>query len=192
MARIFLVNPTSPVNTEQLQDWDSAKRVLSRNSFMDELRNYDKESLTTERRKSLKRYVDDENMSVDRLRKVSHSLEWKKALEGLIFASVGSQKLGTMKTKLHSRSYANAQWSPAIEPYTEYCSRGHCFGLVSVSNVTIVLSSFVVNQILPLNGCQVSLAAAGMCMWVHAMDQYADIFEEVKPRMDTVQVFTLC
>ena len=28
-----------------------------------------------------------------------------------------------------------------------------------------------------------------MCMWVHAMDQYADIFEEVKPRMDTVQVF---
>lgn len=29
-----------------------------------------------------------------------------------------------------------------------------------------------------------------MCMWVHAMDQYADIFEEVKPRMDTVQVFT--
>lgn len=56
---------------QQLQDWDSAKRVLSRNSFMDELRNYDKESLTTERRKSLKRYVDDENMSVDRLRKVS-------------------------------------------------------------------------------------------------------------------------
>eukprot|EP00903_Cladosiphon_okamuranus_P017642 g16249.t1 len=85
------------------QDWDSAKRVLSRNSFMDELRSYDKESLTAERRKSLKRYVDDENMSVDRLRKVS-------------------------------------------------------------------------------------LAAAGMCMWVHAMDQYADIFEEVKPRMDTVQV----
>lgn len=35
---------------------------------------------------------------------------------------------------------------------------------------------------------QVSLAAAGMCMWVHAMDQYADIFDEVKPRMDTVQV----
>ncbi|CAM9257732.1 unnamed protein product, partial [Hapterophycus canaliculatus] len=85
------------------QDWDSAKRVLSRNSFMDDLRNYDKEALTTERRKSLKRYVNDENMSVDRLRKVS-------------------------------------------------------------------------------------LAAAGMCMWVHAMDQYADIFEEVKPKMDTVQV----
>lgn len=53
------------------QDWDSAKRVLSRNSFMDDLRSYDKESLTTERRKSLKRYVNDENMSVDRLRKVS-------------------------------------------------------------------------------------------------------------------------
>ncbi|CAM9781524.1 unnamed protein product [Ectocarpus sp. 12 AP-2014] len=85
------------------QDWDSAKRVLSRNSFMDELRNYNKDTLNTERRKSLKRYVDDENMSVDRLRKVS-------------------------------------------------------------------------------------LAAAGMCMWVHAMDQYGDIFEEVKPRMDTVEV----
>lgn len=26
-------------------------------------------------------------------------------------------------------------------------------------------------------------------MWVHAMDQYADIFEGVKPRMDTVEVF---
>lgn len=25
-------------------------------------------------------------------------------------------------------------------------------------------------------------------MWVHAMDQYGDIFEEVKPRMDTVEV----
>lgn len=37
---------------------------------------------------------------------------------------------------------------------------------------------------------QVSLAAAGLCMWVHAMDQYADIFEEVKPRMDKVEVRT--
>lgn len=36
---------------------------------------------------------------------------------------------------------------------------------------------------------QVSLAAAGMCMWVHAMDQYASIFEQVKPRMDTVKVW---
>lgn len=27
-------------------------------------------------------------------------------------------------------------------------------------------------------------------MWVHAMDQYADIFEKVKPRMDTVEVST--
>lgn len=61
--------------TQYFQDWDSAKRVLSRNSFMDELRNYNKEALTTERRKSLKRYVDDENMSVDRLRKVSHGME---------------------------------------------------------------------------------------------------------------------
>lgn len=42
---------------------------------MDELRNYNKEALTTERRKSLKRYVDDENMSVDRLRKVSRGME---------------------------------------------------------------------------------------------------------------------
>lgn len=25
-------------------------------------------------------------------------------------------------------------------------------------------------------------------MWVHAVDQYADIYEEVKPRMETVQV----
>lgn len=54
------------------QDWESAKRVLSRTSFMDELRNYNKEdNMTTDRRKSLKRYVEDENMSVDRLRKVS-------------------------------------------------------------------------------------------------------------------------
>lgn len=27
-----------------------------------------------------------------------------------------------------------------------------------------------------------------MCMWVHAMDQYGDIYEEVKPRMATVEV----
>lgn len=38
---------------------------------MDELRGYNKEDMATERRKSLKRYVEDENMSVDRLRKVS-------------------------------------------------------------------------------------------------------------------------
>lgn len=39
---------------------------------MDELRNYNKEdNMTTDRRKSLKRYVEDENMSVNRLRKVS-------------------------------------------------------------------------------------------------------------------------
>lgn len=37
---------------------------------MDELRNYNKEDMTPERRKNLKRYVEDENMSVDRLRKV--------------------------------------------------------------------------------------------------------------------------
>lgn len=59
------------------QDWDSAKRVLSRNSFMDELRNYSKENLTTDRRKCLKRYVEDENMSVERLRKASDDrLRW--------------------------------------------------------------------------------------------------------------------
>lgn len=38
---------------------------------MDDLRGYNKEDMATERRKSLKRYVEDENMSVDRLRKVS-------------------------------------------------------------------------------------------------------------------------
>lgn len=56
------------------QDWESAKRVLGRSSFMDELCNYNKEDMTSERRKSLKRYVEDENMSVDRLRKVSREL----------------------------------------------------------------------------------------------------------------------
>lgn len=70
---IFKNEPHTLPDTHHLQDWDSAKRVLSRNSFMDELRNYDKETLTTEKRKSLKRYVDDENMSVDRLRKVCHN-----------------------------------------------------------------------------------------------------------------------
>ncbi|CAM9185724.1 unnamed protein product, partial [Choristocarpus tenellus] len=87
----------------EAQDWESAKRVLGRSSFMDDLRTYNKEKLTAHRRKILKRYVQDENMSVDRLRKVS-------------------------------------------------------------------------------------LAAAGMCMWVHAMDQYADVYEEVKPKIDTVKV----
>lgn len=37
---------------------------------MDELRNYNKEAMTPDRRRNLKRYVEDENMSVDRLRKV--------------------------------------------------------------------------------------------------------------------------
>lgn len=41
---------------------------------MDELRSYNKENMTAERRKSLKRYVEDENMSVVRLRKVRNSV----------------------------------------------------------------------------------------------------------------------
>ncbi|CAM9656208.1 unnamed protein product [Ascophyllum nodosum] len=98
-----VMNAVCLLLSEDQQDWDSAKRVLSRSSFMDDLRNYKKEDMTPERRRSLKLYVKNENMSVDRLR-------------------------------------------------------------------------------------QVSLAAAGMCMWVHAVDQYADTFEEVKPKMDTVQV----
>lgn len=39
---------------------------------MDELRNYNKEDIAADKRKSLKSYVRDENMSVDRLRKVRH------------------------------------------------------------------------------------------------------------------------
>lgn len=68
--------PTTDLETDliDMQDWESAKRVLGRSSFMDDLRNYNKEDTTSERRKSLKRYVEDENMSVDRLRKVSHNV----------------------------------------------------------------------------------------------------------------------
>lgn len=75
---------------------------------MDELRNYDKETLTTERRKSLKRYVDDENMSVDRLRKVSRSLErvgLRRKFRSSVFG-VLADRSGRRKRKPHGHFYA--------------------------------------------------------------------------------------
>jgi dynein heavy chain len=83
------------------QDWDSAKRVLGRPSFMEELRSYEKNQVSPSTRKSLKRFTQNEGMSVERLR-------------------------------------------------------------------------------------HVSLAAAGLCMWVHAMDDYTEVYEVVKPKMQRV------
>ncbi|CAM9934355.1 unnamed protein product, partial [Phaeothamnion confervicola] len=82
-------------------DWDSAKRVLGRASFMDELRRYDRDHVDRRRRAALRCYTQNEDMSVDRLRKVS-------------------------------------------------------------------------------------VAAAGLCMWVHAMDGYGEVLDVCKPKMDAV------
>jgi dynein heavy chain len=53
------------------QDWDSAKRVLGRPSLVEELRSYEKNQASPSTRKSLKRFTQNEGMSVERLGHVS-------------------------------------------------------------------------------------------------------------------------
>ncbi|CAM9811362.1 unnamed protein product, partial [Ectocarpus sp. 12 AP-2014] len=62
---------------ETKTDWDSAKKVLADTSFMDKLKNYDKDNISPTILKKIKPYVENPNMAIDVVTKVS------KAASGL-------------------------------------------------------------------------------------------------------------
>eukprot|EP01138_Halocafeteria_seosinensis_P006356 gb/GECG01006497.1/.p1 GENE.gb/GECG01006497.1/~~gb/GECG01006497.1/.p1 ORF type:complete len:3153 (+),score=416.35 gb/GECG01006497.1/:1-9459(+) len=74
-------------------DWDSAKRVLSRNDFMEALKNYDKDNIPQNILKKLKKYVEDPTMQVDVVSKVSKAATslcmWCHAMD--VYAKVAKE-----------------------------------------------------------------------------------------------------
>ena len=55
----------------ETMDWDTAKVVLGRSTFMSELINYDKENVPPAVLKKLKKYIDDPMMAVEAVGRVS-------------------------------------------------------------------------------------------------------------------------
>ena len=53
------------------QDWDSAKRVLARGTFMDELLTYDRDNVAPARLKALVKYIENPEMAVEAVARVS-------------------------------------------------------------------------------------------------------------------------
>ncbi|RLN73379.1 hypothetical protein BBJ28_00011412 [Nothophytophthora sp. Chile5] len=54
-------------------DWDNSKRVLSRSSFMAELKEYDKDNISTATLKKIRRYIESPEFAVDEVKKVSRA-----------------------------------------------------------------------------------------------------------------------
>jgi dynein heavy chain len=91
-------------------DWDSAKAVLSRSSFMEDLITYDRDNIAPARLKGLVKYVTDESMSVEAVSRVSKAAttlaQWVHAVD--IYSRVAKevepkkQRLAEMNAKLAS------------------------------------------------------------------------------------------
>ncbi|ETL44032.1 hypothetical protein L916_05588 [Phytophthora nicotianae] len=54
-------------------DWDTSKRILSRSSFMAELKEYDKDNIQPAILKRIRKYIESPEFAVDEVRKVSHA-----------------------------------------------------------------------------------------------------------------------
>ncbi|RLN71959.1 hypothetical protein BBJ28_00009780 [Nothophytophthora sp. Chile5] len=54
-------------------DWDNSKRVLSRSAFMTELKEYDKDNISTATLKKIRRYIESPEFAVDEVKKVSRA-----------------------------------------------------------------------------------------------------------------------
>ncbi|OWZ16518.1 Dynein heavy chain [Phytophthora megakarya] len=54
-------------------DWDNSKRILSRNTFMSELKEYDKDSISPTILKKIRKYIENPDFAVEEVRKVSHA-----------------------------------------------------------------------------------------------------------------------
>lgn len=54
-------------------DWDTSKRILSRSSFMTELKEYDKNNIPQATLKKVRKYIDNPEFAVDEVKKVSRA-----------------------------------------------------------------------------------------------------------------------
>uniref|UniRef100_K3WA67 Dynein heavy chain n=1 Tax=Globisporangium ultimum (strain ATCC 200006 / CBS 805.95 / DAOM BR144) TaxID=431595 RepID=K3WA67_GLOUD len=54
-------------------DWDTSKRILSRSSFMSELKEYDKDNIPQATLKRIRKYIDNPDFAVDEVKKVSRA-----------------------------------------------------------------------------------------------------------------------
>ncbi|EEY58342.1 dynein heavy chain [Phytophthora infestans T30-4] len=54
-------------------DWDNSKRILSRSTFMAELKEYDKDSISPAILKRIRKYIESPEFAVDEVKKVSHA-----------------------------------------------------------------------------------------------------------------------
>ena len=52
-------------------DWETSKRVLSRSSFMNDLKDYDKDNINPLVSKRIRKYIDNPEFAVDEVKKVS-------------------------------------------------------------------------------------------------------------------------
>ncbi|GMF33821.1 unnamed protein product [Phytophthora lilii] len=54
-------------------DWDNSKRILSRSTFMTELKEYDKDNISVSILKKIRKYIENPEFAVDEVKKVSHA-----------------------------------------------------------------------------------------------------------------------
>ncbi|GMG17952.1 unnamed protein product [Phytophthora fragariaefolia] len=54
-------------------DWDNSKRILSRSTFMSELKDYDKDNIPIATLKKVRKYIDNPEFAVEEVKKVSHA-----------------------------------------------------------------------------------------------------------------------
>ncbi|KAG7394155.1 hypothetical protein PHYBOEH_005588 [Phytophthora boehmeriae] len=54
-------------------DWDTSKRILSRSTFMIELKEYDKDNIPAATLKRIRKYIENPDFAVDEVKKVSHA-----------------------------------------------------------------------------------------------------------------------
>ncbi|RLN61335.1 hypothetical protein BBP00_00005467 [Phytophthora kernoviae] len=54
-------------------DWDNSKRILSRSTFMIELKEYDKDNIPAGILKRIRKYIENPEFAVDEVKKVSHA-----------------------------------------------------------------------------------------------------------------------
>lgn len=84
------------------ENWETAKKLLSRSDFMDLLQNYDKDNIAESRLKKLrKQYINAEEMQVDVIQKVSKAGSglclWARAMD--VYADV-AKEVGPKKLRL--------------------------------------------------------------------------------------------
>ncbi|KAG6586643.1 Dynein heavy chain [Phytophthora cinnamomi] len=95
-------------------DWDNSKRILSRGTFMSELKEYDKDNIPVAILKKIRKYIENPEFAVEEVKKVSHAAMslcmWVHAIDtyARVFREVAPkrQRLAEMNLVLES---ANAK-----------------------------------------------------------------------------------